>query len=44
MRVPSVLIPEEHNLLLNPAAPGFDQIRVIEERDFRLDLRLSAAN
>jgi len=43
MRVPSVLIPEEHNLLLNPSAPGFDQIRIIEERDFRLDLRLSAA-
>jgi len=44
MRVPSVLIPEEHNLLLNPSATGFERIRVIEEREFRLDLRLSAAD
>ncbi|MFC7336758.1 RES family NAD+ phosphorylase [Haloferula chungangensis] len=41
MRVPSVLIPEEYNLLLNPDAAGFEKIRVIEEREFRLDLRLS---
>lgn len=44
MRVPSVLIPEEHNLLLNPAAPGFKKIRIIEEREFQLDLRLAKEN
>lgn len=43
LRVPSVLIPEEHNLLLNPLAPGFDKIRVIDERELSLDLRLAAS-
>ncbi|MEM1083705.1 MAG: RES family NAD+ phosphorylase [Verrucomicrobiota bacterium] len=42
LRVPSVVIPEETNLLLNPAAPGFEHIRVIEEQDFQLDPRLAA--
>ncbi|MEP4078692.1 RES family NAD+ phosphorylase [Haloferula sp.] len=41
LKVPSVLIPEESNLLLNPQAPGFEKIRVVEEREFRLDLRLA---
>ncbi|MGB6222707.1 RES family NAD+ phosphorylase [Haloferula sp.] len=41
LRVPSVLIPEESNFLLNPLAPGFDMIRVIEERELSLDLRLA---
>ncbi len=41
LRVPSVIIPEETNFLLNPAAPGFGDIRVIGERTFQLDLRLS---
>lgn len=40
LRVPSVLIPEESNVLLNPDAAGFGEVRVISERDFQLDLRL----
>jgi RES domain-containing protein len=43
LMVPSVIIPEESNLLLNPQAPGFDAIRVLEERDLRFDLRLPDA-
>jgi RES domain-containing protein len=39
LRVPSVLIPEESNLLLNPLADGFGSIRVLDEREFQLDLR-----
>ncbi len=39
LRVPSVLIPEESNVLLNPDAADFAEIRVTAERDFRLDLR-----
>jgi RES domain-containing protein len=39
LRVPSVLIPEESNLLLNPQAARFDEARIVEEREFRLDLR-----
>ena len=41
LRVPSVVIPQEENVLLNPLAPGFDQIRVIGESKFQLDLRLA---
>lgn len=41
LRVPSVLVPEESNFLLNPQAPGFDKIRVVEERELSLDLRLA---
>lgn len=38
--LPSVLIPEESNFLLNPAAPGFERIRILGERAFALDHRL----
>ncbi|MCB1230165.1 MAG: RES family NAD+ phosphorylase [Verrucomicrobiae bacterium] len=41
LRVPSVLIPEESNVLLNPDAAGFGDIRVVDERDFQLDLRFA---
>lgn len=44
LRVPSVIIPEEFNLLLNPLAPGYERVRVLDERDFQLDLRLAAAD
>ena len=44
LMVPSVIIPEESILLLNPLAPGFDTIRVLEERDLHLDLRLAPAH
>lgn len=40
--VPSVLVPEESNVLLNPAAPGFRRVKIVSERDFQLDLRLSS--
>ena len=40
--VPSVIIPQEQNLLLNPLAPGFDTVRVTEEQELRLDQRLSS--
>jgi len=40
LRVPSVVVPEESNLLLNPQGPGFASIRIVEEAVFRLDRRL----
>jgi len=40
-RVPSAIIPEESNLLLNPQAPGFERVEVMEQREFQLDLRLA---
>lgn len=41
LQVPSVLIPEENNVLLNPEAPGFKRVKIVGEREFRLDLQLS---
>jgi len=38
--VPSSVIPEETNLLLNPLGPEFASIRIVGEKEFRLDLCL----
>lgn len=43
LRVPSIIIPEESNLLLNPAASGFERVEVLDQREFQLDLRLAKA-
>lgn len=41
LEVPSVIIPEEMNLLINPEGAGFDSVKVIDRRKFQLDLRLA---
>jgi RES domain-containing protein len=38
--VPSAIIPEEHNLLLNPNHPRFQEVRVTQTDPFRFDPRL----
>lgn len=41
LRVPSVVVPQEHNLLLNPAHPEFRRVRLAAEPElFRFDERL----
>ena len=40
MQVPSVLIPEETNILLNPNHPDFKKVISGEEREFQFDKRL----
>lgn len=40
LAVPSVLIPEEWNYLLNPGVAEFTEVVVVDERPFRLDGRL----
>lgn len=40
LRVPSAVIPEEHNYLLNPAHPNFDQIEIGPAEPFAFDSRL----
>ncbi len=40
MRVPSVLIPEETNIILNPNHPEFNNVICGEVLDFRFDKRL----
>ncbi|OLD97123.1 MAG: hypothetical protein AUI36_45665 [Cyanobacteria bacterium 13_1_40CM_2_61_4] len=42
LRVPSAVIPEESNYLLNPAHDGIKRIKVIGRRRFVLDPRLTS--
>jgi RES domain-containing protein len=41
LRVPSVLVPEEFNFLLNPRHPDFAKIAVSRPHAFRFDVRLT---
>lgn len=41
LMVPSVIVPEEHNLLLNPGHPQFELIRALPAKPFRFDPRLA---
>lgn len=38
--VPSVIVPEEHNLLLNPRHPQFERIKPLVPKPFQFDRRL----
>jgi RES domain-containing protein len=40
LRVPSAIIPEEHNYLINPEHPGFQKISIKRISDFLFDNRL----
>jgi RES domain-containing protein len=40
LQVPSVIVPESPNLLLNPNHPAFAQARVVRQRRFAFDRRL----
>lgn len=40
LRVPSVVMPEEYNLLLNPLHPDFKKVKVIRQRQIPIDERL----
>lgn len=40
LAVPSVVVPQEHNLLINPAHPLAGQIRTIQNDPFAIDARL----
>ena len=40
IRIPSVVIPEEYNYLINPLHPGMRKVRVVEIKDCVYDLRI----
>jgi len=40
LKIPSAVIPEEHNFLLNPLHPDFKKVKIVETRSFRTDVRL----
>lgn len=39
LRVPSAIVPEEDNFLLNPAHPDLAKVRAVRQRPFRFDPR-----
>lgn len=41
LQVPSVLVPEEPDFVINPGHPGFVAVRVVAGRPFRFDHRLA---
>jgi len=40
LKVPSVIVPEEWNLLLNPQHPDFKRVELVSQREFRFDPRM----
>jgi len=40
LQMPSALMPEEHNYLINPAHEAFSKIRIVSERPITIDERL----
>jgi RES domain-containing protein len=40
LKLPSAVVPEEFNYLLNPAHPDFGKIRIAKPRAFKADPRL----
>lgn len=40
MRVPSVILPVEHNILLNPLHPGYKNLEIINREPLFIDSRL----
>ncbi len=40
LKVPSIIIPKEENLLINPLHPEFDKIKLINMEPFSFDTRL----
>ncbi len=40
MKIPSAVIGEEHNFLLNPLHPDFKKVKIVDTRSFRTDERL----
>lgn len=41
LKVPSAIIPEEHNYLINPEHPGFQKVSIKRISDFLFDNRLT---
>jgi RES domain-containing protein len=39
-KVPSAVIPEEHNFLINPLHAEFDKVRIVNKRRFEFEQRL----
>jgi RES domain-containing protein len=42
LRAPSVVIPQEHNIMLNPAHPRMAEVAIVSTQRFKFDPRLAA--
>ena len=42
IRVPSKVVPQDFNIVLNPLYPDYHKIRLIKVEDFDFDFRLSS--
>ena len=40
LKVPSVIVPEEHNFIINPTHPDFKKITLLQTQSFKPDKRL----
>jgi RES domain-containing protein len=40
MKIPSAIIPEEYNIVINPLHPNFKRVKLKEVKDFIFDARL----
>jgi RES domain-containing protein len=43
LQAPSVVVPEESNIMLNPNHPGMAEVSIVSTRRFRFDPRLAAS-
>ncbi len=43
LSVPSAIVPQEHNYLLNPQHPDFQKIKLLSAEDFVFDPRIKTA-
>lgn len=43
LKIPSAIMMEEHNFLLNPAHPAFKRVKILNQRAIRVDERLFPA-
>ncbi len=43
LKVPSVIVPQEHNFLINPQHPDFSKIKLLGNEDFVFDPRIKRA-
>lgn len=42
LSAPSIIVPQERNVMLNPRHPGMEKVKIVSVEEFRFDTRLQA--